>query len=116
MRIPLDFSRDRMLNMIGLQPRRSMAAVLLPSMGMFGVGLLAGAGLGLLFAPKKGAETRRELGSKLSDAKHRVGEAATTVARKLRRQKDDLTEALEDIHDSANYGGNGVSTGYPATP
>ena len=36
-------------------------------MGKFVVGAALGAGLGVLFAPKKGSETRRELKEKLDE-------------------------------------------------
>lgn len=110
-----DFSRARLLEAIGLQQRRSVAAVVLPSIGMFGVGLLAGAGLGLLFAPRKGKELRDELGTKLSDATHKVGDVASSIRRKITRtgraMSDDLSEALEEVRDNTTYGGNGVMTG-----
>jgi hypothetical protein len=110
-----DFSRERLLQAIGLQQRRSIAAIVLPSIGMFGVGLIAGAGLGLLFAPRKGSELREDLGTKLSDASHKVGDMASTIRRKITRtgraMSDDLSAALDEVRDTANYGSNGVSVG-----
>lgn len=128
MKNPLvDLNSDRLLQMIGLQTRRSVAATLLPSLGMFGVGLLTGAGLGLLFAPRKGSEMRRELGTKISDASHRVADTvtdashrvadtATKVARKLKRTAtevghevgDEITAAIDEARDSSLYGSNGA--------
>lgn len=110
-----DFSRDRLLQAIGLQQRKSVAAIVLPSIGMFSVGLLAGAGLGLLFAPRKGKELRDELGTRLSDAGHKVGDMASTLRRKMARtgraMSDDLSAALDEVRDNTNYGSNGVSAG-----
>lgn len=128
MKNPLvDLSSDRLLRMIGLQTRRSVASTLLPTMGMFGIGLLTGAGLGLLFAPRKGSEMRRELGTKISDASHRVAdtvtdarhrvtETATKVARKLKRTAteashelgDEISAAIDEARDSTLNSGNGV--------
>ena len=42
--------------------------------GGFLAGALVGAGLGLLFAPKKGSETRRELKLKIDDLTNKVKE------------------------------------------
>jgi gas vesicle protein len=40
----------------------------------FGLGALLGAVAGILFAPKSGSETRKELGGKLDESKHQVSE------------------------------------------
>jgi len=120
MRHPYNFSSARFLRMIGLQTRRSAAAIVLPTVGLFGIGLLTGAGLGLLFAPRKGAETRRELGTRITDVSHRVTHAANTVARRFKRSAqqmgDEVSSALDDARDATLYGGNGVgsSEGYLA--
>jgi hypothetical protein len=98
MRNPLSMSRDDILGSLGLQTRRSPAGYLLPALGMFGVGLLAGAGLGMLFAPRTGREIRRELGTRVSDM-------TTKLKTKMRRTKDEVAASLEDARDSL-YGGN----------
>ncbi|MBF5041370.1 hypothetical protein FGE12_03150 [Aggregicoccus sp. 17bor-14] len=46
--------RDDLLEVLGLQERRAPSDVLLPAVGAFAVGVLVGAGLGLLLAPKAG--------------------------------------------------------------
>jgi gas vesicle protein len=51
-------TRDDVLARIGLQTRTTMGDLLLPSLGIFGAGLAAGAAMGLLLAPKPGAELR----------------------------------------------------------
>jgi len=38
----------------------------------FGLGALVGAAAGILFAPRAGAETREQLGSKLREMKHKT--------------------------------------------
>jgi len=60
-----DLDRDDLLNLIGLQTRRSAADWILPTLGIFGVGVLVGAGIGLLLAPKPGHELREELRNRL---------------------------------------------------
>ncbi|MBC8071084.1 MAG: YtxH domain-containing protein [Deltaproteobacteria bacterium] len=133
MRHSLDFSSDRLLRMIGLQSRRSAASTVLPTLGMFGIGLLTGAGLGLLFAPRKGSEMRRELGGKITDATHRVGESlndarhrvtdtATKVAQKLKRTAtevshevgDEISTAIDEARDSSVHSGSGNGVRVPS--
>jgi hypothetical protein len=53
--------KDDILEMMGLQSRTSTGAWLAGTLGTFGVGLLVGAGLGLLLAPKAGRELREDL-------------------------------------------------------
>lgn len=57
--------KDDVLELLGLESRKGPADWLLPTLGAFSVGLLVGAGLGLLMAPKPGAELRDDLRSRL---------------------------------------------------
>jgi hypothetical protein len=57
--------KDDLLNLVGLETRRSPADWVLPTLGAFSVGLLAGAAIGLLLAPKPGNELRNELRTRL---------------------------------------------------
>ena len=72
-------STDELLRAIGLQRTRSND--LLGGVAVFGAGMLVGAGLALLFAPSSGAEMREQLGTRLEDAKEKLGQAATTAQR-----------------------------------
>jgi hypothetical protein len=56
-----------LLQLIGLQKRRSASDWLLPAAGVFGAGLLVGAGLGLLLAPVTGKQLR----GRMRDPLHR---------------------------------------------
>lgn len=60
-----DYGKQDLLGLVGLAPKRKAMDLVLPAVGMFAVGLVVGAGLGLLFAPKKGSELRSDLGQKL---------------------------------------------------
>ncbi|HYO66795.1 MAG TPA: YtxH domain-containing protein [Archangium sp.] len=57
--------RDELLELIGLETKKGPADWLLPALGAFSVGMLVGAGLGLLMAPKPGAELRDDLRNRL---------------------------------------------------
>lgn len=52
---------DDLLRLAGLERRRSAASQIGPALGIFGAGLLLGAGLGLLLAPRSGHELRHEI-------------------------------------------------------
>lgn len=79
-----DFSADDILSAMGLQTRRTSTDYLMPALGIFGVGVLVGAGIGLLFAPKSGSEIRSQIGTMARRRKEeaeegmgiRTGEAA----------------------------------------
>jgi hypothetical protein len=77
-----EMTKDDILHAIGLETRRTATDYLLPVIGVFSAGLLVGAGLGLLFAPKRGDQLR-------SDLRGRVG----GVANRLRRDQIDGAEA-----------------------
>lgn len=67
-----DSASQRMLERLGLQHKRSASDMLLPALGIFGAGVAAGAVLGLLFAPRRGEETRTEIVHRLEDLRERV--------------------------------------------
>ena len=64
-----DMDKDDFLGILGLQTKHSFTNQLLGTLGTFGVGLLVGAGVALLLAPKAGTELRHDLRAKL----HRDG-------------------------------------------
>ncbi|HET9450603.1 MAG TPA: YtxH domain-containing protein [Aggregicoccus sp.] len=63
-----NLDKDRLLELLGLETRRGPSDVLLPALGAFTVGMLVGAGIGLLLAPKPGTQLRDELGRRLKSA------------------------------------------------
>jgi len=65
--------RDDLLELVGLQ-RSSSNDWVAPALTALGVGLLVGAGLGLLLAPKTGVELRNDLRDKLRSAQDALPE------------------------------------------
>jgi hypothetical protein len=65
--------RDDLLELVGLQ-RASSNDWIAPALTALGVGLLVGAGLGLLLAPKPGAELRNDLRERLRSAQDALPE------------------------------------------
>ena len=57
--------KNDVLGMLGLEARRSQSTRMLTALGTFGIGLLVGAGVALLLAPKAGGDLRRDLRAKL---------------------------------------------------
>lgn len=72
-----------LLDRLGLEPKRSTFDLMLPALGIFGAGIAAGAALGVIFAPKRGTELRKDIKHGVSDLRERG------------------VEQLEDIRESA---------------
>jgi hypothetical protein len=56
-----NMDKDDILEMMGLQSKQTTTAWLAGALGTFGVGLLVGAGIALLLAPKPGRELREDI-------------------------------------------------------
>jgi hypothetical protein len=68
--------KDDVLGMLGLETKPSSGAWLAGTLGTFGVGMLVGAGIALLLAPKPGRQLREDLRERLrhhSDEEESVG-------------------------------------------
>lgn len=61
-----DVEKDDLLELVGLEARRSAAERMVPALALFGAGVLVGVGLGLMLAPRPGRELRTGLREKLS--------------------------------------------------
>jgi hypothetical protein len=60
-----DIDRDDVLEAVGLEERSNPWATALGTLGIFALGCLVGAGIGLAFAPKSGEEFRTELSDRM---------------------------------------------------
>lgn len=59
-------SREDIAGAVGLSPRSSVTEEVITAFGIFGTGVILGAGLALLFAPKAGHEVRQDIAEKVS--------------------------------------------------
>lgn len=73
-------SGDELLAALGLERRRSAVAVVSLHAALLATGMLVGAGVAFLIAPKSGRAFRQELRIKASDFADRVGEKASQAA------------------------------------
>jgi hypothetical protein len=64
-----NLNKDDLLELLGLETKQSTGAWLAGSLGTFGVGLLVGAGIALILAPKPGRELREDLRDRLRRGK-----------------------------------------------
>jgi len=74
-----NLDKDDILEMLGLETKRSTGTWVAGTLGTFGVGLLVGAGIALMLAPKAGRELRED------------------IRDKLRRSPEDLEEAVGGV-------------------
>jgi len=74
-----DLDKDDVLAMLGLETKRSTGAVVLGTLATFGVGILVGAGVGLLLAPKAGRELRDDIRERLRRSPDDVDERVASV-------------------------------------
>ena len=66
--------------------------------GKFVVGAAIGAGLGVLFAPKKGSETRKDLKEKLDNVVSKIKSVDTEEVKAMFEEKvEDIKKELEDL-------------------
>ncbi len=67
-------------------------------MGKFVVGAALGAGLGLMFAPKTGKETRKDLKNKLDDLVHKIKNVdAADIKQAFEEKVAEIKKELEDL-------------------
>jgi len=74
-----DMDKDDLLELLGVESRRSTAEKMVPALALFGAGVLVGVGLGMMLAPKSGAALRQDVRDKLGKGEPN-GEAGKAAA------------------------------------
>jgi len=70
-----NLDRDDLLSLVGLETRRSSMDWVIPAVGFFSAGILLGAGLGMMLAPKSGRELMDDLRLRLQGNNASLGNA-----------------------------------------
>lgn len=71
--------RDDVLDLIGLETRRTTAETALPALGIFAAGLLVGVGVGLLIADKPGQQLRGDLRQRIQGGQDKLTTAINSA-------------------------------------
>ena len=79
-----EFKRRQWLDMVGLERRHSMAERVAGVCALFGAGMLVGAGLGVLFAPRTGRQLRGELKERFEEGMPRAKEVIQSAVEQAR--------------------------------
>jgi gas vesicle protein len=74
-----NLDKDDILEMLGLETKQSTAGWLAGTLGTFGIGLLVGAGIALMLAPKPGRELREDIRERLRRAPEDMNEAVSSM-------------------------------------
>lgn len=74
-----DMGKEDFLEMLGLQSRKNAMDYILPAVGILSAGVLIGAGLGLLFAPRSGRDLRNDLGHRFQEFRGNAEERTSQV-------------------------------------
>lgn len=86
----------------------SSASDLLPALGIFGTGMLFGAGLALLFTPKSGTELRRDLSEKMGEygnQARRMGEGLAESATHMTSPPGEQGTHMSGQHEGTHSSG-----------
>ena len=69
-----DMDKEDILGALGLQTKSTTTSWVLGTLGLFGLGMVIGAGVALMLAPKPGNELRRDLEDRIKSVRERVTE------------------------------------------
>lgn len=75
-----NLDKDDLLGLLGLETKSSTGSWLAGALATFGVGVLVGAGIGLMLAPKPGRELREDLRDRLRRGQEGLDQAVASVS------------------------------------
>jgi gas vesicle protein len=90
--------KDDLLNMLGLETKRSNADYVMPALAVFGVGALVGVGLGLLLAPRPGRELREDISRRVAHAPEALAALPHKASDALHRASEQVSEMMHENH------------------
>jgi hypothetical protein len=98
-----DIGTDDILEAFGLQRVAPTGSYVLPALSFLGLGMIVGAGLGMLFAPRSGHDLRDTIGRRASKLGRRVG---------MGGRGEEEFEGYEGgrSYESTGYEGAGIGT------
>jgi hypothetical protein len=92
--------KEDLLHLLGLETRRETSAYVGPALAVFSVGVLVGAGLGLMLAPRSGRALRHDISQQLHHLPETMAGLPQRAATAARRASDSLTDAVSESHHS----------------
>lgn len=84
--------KDDVLQLLGLETRRTNMETILPSLAILGLGLLVGTGIGLLVAPRPGRELRDDLAKRIQDMPETMSALPKRATDAMHRASDQLSD------------------------
>ncbi|MEY3210781.1 MAG: hypothetical protein RIT28_1262 [Pseudomonadota bacterium] len=88
--------KDDVLQLLGLETRRTNMDYLVPSLAILGLGLLVGTGLGLLVAPRPGRELREDLAKRIQDMPETMSALPKRASDAIHRASEQISDHVDD--------------------